>query len=174
MRRIGLFLFIMIVSAACHLSPTPLEGEPTYTPRPETPPPFTIVPAAQPTTLPTFLPLAPPPVTNIPVTSAPPLGATCQVYTTYSGTVAANKLSLRSAPSVAAPQVFRVPNNTPVFLVPGSQEVEGDGYHWLNVIYVDVTQTRYVGWMARDSYSKGGVRDPSIATLQQTGAQAAC
>ncbi|MBK8025814.1 MAG: hypothetical protein IPK19_31600 [Chloroflexi bacterium] len=108
------------------------------------------------------------------MTSVPILGALCPVYTTYSGARSDNKLSLRSAPSAGATQVFRVPNQVEVLLVPGSSEVEADGYHWLNVIYVESAQTRYVGWIARDSYQLNGVRDPSIATLRPAGTQSPC
>ena len=134
------------------------------------------------TQLPTLLPLpggggsvlATPQPTLIPVTSVPVLGTQCQIYTVYSGVDPLNKLSLRISPSISAPQVFRVPTGTQVLLIPNTQETEGDGYHWLNVIYVDPFQTRYQGWMARDSFSKNGVRDPSIATLRPIGASAAC
>ena len=93
---------------------------------------------------------------------------------TYSGVDPRNSLSLRISPSISAAQVFRVPTGTQVLLIPNSQETEGDGYHWLNVIYLDTTQIRYQGWMARDSFSTNGVRDPSIATLRPIGASAAC
>jgi hypothetical protein len=101
-------------------------------------------------------------------------GQLCQVYTTYSGLDPANKLSLRAQPSAAATQMLKMPNNAQVFLVPGSQEVEAEGYHWLNIIYVDPLGNRYQGWTARDSFSAQGVRDPSIATLRATGQQAPC
>ena len=130
---------------------------------------------------PTLLPLGEgssvintPQPTLIPVTSVPPLGTLCQIYTTYSGVDPRNSLSLRTSVSVSAPQVFRVPNNQNVFLVPGSGEIEADGYHWLNIIYVQSPQMRYQGWMARDSFSANGVRDPSIATLRLVNAQAGC
>jgi len=130
---------------------------------------------------PTLLPLGEgssvintPQPTLIPVTSVPPLGTLCQIYTTYSGVDPRNSLSLRTSASVSAPQVFRVPNNQNVFLVPGSGEIEADGYHWLNIIYVQSPQMRYQGWMARDSFSANGVRDPSIATLRLVNAQAGC
>lgn len=112
--------------------------------------------------------------TLIPVTSAPPLGGLCQIYTTYSGVDPRNNLSLRNSPSVSAPQIYRVPTNQNVFLVPGSGEIEADGYHWLNVIYAQSPQMRYQGWMARDSFAANGVRDPSIATLRLVNAQSAC
>jgi len=112
--------------------------------------------------------------TLLPVTSAPPLGGLCQIYTTYSGVDPRNNLSLRNSASVNAPQIYRVPTNQNVFLVPGSGEIEADGYHWLNVIYVQSPQMRYQGWMARDSFSANGVRDPSIATLRLVNAQGGC
>ncbi len=134
------------------------------------------------TTAPTLLPLVDtsvdvlgtPQPTLFPVTSAPPLGTLCQVYTTYSGVDPRNNLSLRVNASVSAPQIFRVPTGQQVYLVPGSGEIEADGYHWLNVIYVQSPQMRYQGWMARDSFSANGVRDPSIATLRLMNAQAGC
>jgi hypothetical protein len=118
-------------------------------------------------------------VTNLPaglpvVTSAPPLGTQCQVYTTYSGTDPRNVLSLRSSPSAAAQQVFLVPTNTQVMLVPNSQEVDAESYHWLNVIYAPAGGGRYQGWIARDSYIRNGIRDPSVPTLIATGTVAAC
>jgi len=134
------------------------------------------------TTAPTLIPLidtnvdalGTPQPTLFPVTSAPPLSMLCQVYTTYSGTDPRNNLSLRINPSVSAPQIFRVPTGQQVYLVPGSGEIEADGYHWLNVIYVSSPQMRYQGWMARDSFSANGVRDPSIETLRLVNAQAGC
>jgi hypothetical protein len=106
--------------------------------------------------------------------SAPPIGGSCQVYITYSGRDPANLLSLRSQPSVSAPQVAKIPNNVQVFLVPNTQEIAADGYHWLNIIYVDSFQNRYQGWTARDGFSTNGVADPSVATLRPAGQQAAC
>ena len=108
------------------------------------------------------------------VTSMPPLNSLCQIYTTYSGVDPRNNLSLRTTPSISGPQIFRVPTNQNVFLVPGSGEIEAEGYHWLNIIYVQSPQMRYQGWMARDSFSTNGVRDPSIATLRLVNAQAGC
>jgi hypothetical protein len=168
MLRMSLFVLIVLISAACNLSATPPTLEPTYTPRPIASP--SSLPAATPdVVLPTLLPL--PPI----ATSVPLLGTLCQVYTTYSGVDPNNKLSLRSTPSAEAYQVLRVPNNAQVFLVPGSLEVVAEDYHWLNVIYADAaTQVRYQGWMARDSYSVQGVRNPTIPTLRQTGVQAPC
>ncbi len=170
MRRIGLFVLIVLASVACNLSAQPPSVSPTSTPGlPDpTPPPATLTPGAD-VAPPTLLPLPGPPMTTVPTTSN-----LCQAYTTYSGTRPDNKLSLRSDPSVAAIQVFRVPNHAQVLLVPGSQEVETEGYHWLQVIYVDTTQMRYQGWMARDSYAVEGVRNPSIATLRPLGIQVPC
>jgi hypothetical protein len=184
-RTTGLFVLIILTCAGCNLSRTEVAALPTNTlavtedatPRPtRTPIPFGV------TTFPTLLPLPgndgavfnTPQPTLLPVTSAPPLGSVCQVYVAYSGVDPQNKLSLRTSASISAPQVFRVPTNAQVLLIPGSQEMEGDGYHWLNVIYVDYTQIRYQGWMARDSFSKNGVRDPSIPTLRPLGATSAC
>jgi hypothetical protein len=81
---------------------------------------------------------------------------------------------MRAEPRAESTQLLRVPTNVQVYLVPGSQEVEAEGYHWLNVIYVDPSQNRYQGWIARDSYIRSGVRIPSIATLIPTGQQAPC
>lgn len=175
MWRLILPLLILICSA-CNLSAAPPTPSPTVT----QPPTFlvTATPAGDPSTpevgRPTLLPLPGLPATSIPVTSVPLLNATCQVYTTYSGVRADNRLSLRSGPSTEAPQIFRVPNNIQVLLVPGSQEVEADGYHWLNVIYEDSPQMRYTGWIARDSFEVNGVRDTSVATLRPTQNQAPC
>jgi len=186
MGRIGLLMLVMLVSAACNLSRAEVAAVPTGVPAvteegtphaTRTPIPFGI------TALPTLLPLpdgsgsiiiATPQPTLVPVTSVPPLGSVCQVYTTYSGVDPRNSLSLRTSPSISAPQIFRVPTNAQVLLVPAANETEGDGYHWLNVIYVDTSQVRYLGWMARDSFSTNGVRDPSIATLRPTAASSAC
>jgi len=123
---------------------------------------------------PTRLPLPGLPETAIPVTSVPSLNATCQVYTTYSGVRSDNTLSLRADPTTEAVQLFRVPNNTEVYLVPGSQEADADGYHWLNVIYEASSQVRYIGWIARDSFEVNGVRDTSVATLRRTASQVPC
>ena len=187
MKRIGILIALLVISAGCNLNRTDVAALPTntasvteaVTPRPtRTPIPFGV------TNLPTLLPLpgndgagtilATPQPTLIPVTSVPPLGAICQIYVTYSGVDPQNKLSLRISPSVSAPQISRVPTNINVLLVPTSQETEGDGYHWLNVIYLETPNTRYQGWMARDSFSTNGVRDPSIATLRPLGASAPC
>jgi hypothetical protein len=123
---------------------------------------------------PTLLPLPGLPVNTAPVTSVPLLGGLCEVYSTYSGVRPDNKLSMRSAPSAAAPQIFRVPNFIQVLRVPNSQEVEAEGYHWLNVIYVDTPDMRYIGWIARDSFETNGQRDISIATLRPEGTQSPC
>lgn len=177
-------LLLMLVCAGCNLNRTEVAVLPTDAPESteaatshatRTPIPFGV------TSLPTLIPLpdsgtitvSTPQPTLLPVTSAPPLNTMCPVYNTYSGVDPRNSLSLRTAASVSAPQVFRVPTGVQVLLVPGSQETEGDGYHWLNVIYVD-KETRYVGWMARDSFSTNGVRDPSVATLRPLGATAVC
>lgn len=101
-------------------------------------------------------------------------GRECEIYTTYSGVDPANTLSLRAQPSAASTQLLRVPNNVRVFLLPEVQEIEAEGYHWRNVIYVDPLQNRYSGWMARDSYMAGGIRNPTIATLRPTGEVGVC
>ncbi len=178
MRKIGLLVLIIIVSVACNLTTDAPTRPPRFTdtPLPEaTSTPLPISNAAGPTILPIPGSAATSArSTSVPVTSAANIGSQCEVYITYSGADPNNFLSLRSAPSATASQVFRVPNNTQVLLVPGSEEVEAEGYRWLNVIYVQSAQMRYQGWMARDSYARGGVRDPSIATLRQRGTQAAC
>ena len=163
--RLIVFLCLLMAVTACNLSssPPPVEGIDTPAETEVDSPPLlaTITVISD--------PLAPPPAT-----SAPSLGSQCQVYITYSGVNADNKLSMRSEPSPTATQIFRVPNNTEVFLIPGSQEVEAEGYHWLYVLYVDSPQARYQGWIARDSFETNGVRDASIATLRDAGTQAAC
>jgi hypothetical protein len=188
LKRLWIISTFLLVCAGCNLSrSTEVAALPTDTPAitEEGTPRVTRTPidfGVGITQLPTLLPLpggggsilATPQPTLIPVTSVPLLGTACQIYTVYSGIDPQNKLSLRASPSISAPQVFRVPTGTQVLLIPSSQETEGDGYHWLNVIYVDPFQTRYQGWMARDSFSKNGVRDPSIATLRPLGASAAC
>lgn len=164
----------MLVGAglACNLStgvptPTPLSD---VSPIPSIVPPITVVVRHTPTLI--GVPGLQP--TTLPVTSVPALGVGCQVYTTYSGVKAENKLSLRESPNSTATQVYRVPNFAEVLLVPDSTEIEAEGYHWLNVMYVDAAGIRYWGWIARDSYAINGVRDPSIATLRPTGRQADC
>jgi hypothetical protein len=171
-----ILLLLILICSACNLSAAPPTPLPT-----ETQPPTFLVTATpdgvQPTpdiNRPTRLPLPGLPDTGVPVTSAPLLNTTCQVYTTYSGARADNTLSLRSDPSTEAPQVFRVPNRIEVLRVPGSQEVEADGYHWLNVIYEESAQMRYIGWIARDSFEVNGVRDTSVATLRRTATHAPC
>ena len=183
--RVGIVITLAVICAGCNLNRAEVAALPTNmpvvtedaTPRPtRTPIAFGV------TTLPTLLPLPgnpgslinTPQPTLIPVTSVPPMGSVCQIYVAYSGVDPQNKLSLRTSASISAPQVFRVPTNAHVLLIPTSQETEGDGYHWLNVIYIDSSQIRYQGWMARDSFSTNGVRDPSIATLRPLGATAPC
>lgn len=112
--------------------------------------------------------------TNVPAPNASVLGQNCPVYVVYSGSDPANVISLRAQPSAASPQVMRVPNNMRVYLVPGTQEVEAEGYHWLNIVYVDAAQNRYQGWAARDSFMQSGIRDTSIQTLRPTGEQSPC
>jgi hypothetical protein len=162
-----LLLLLAVLISACNLSNEPVAEPPTAT-------------FAE---LSTDTPVPTPALTDVNVSPQPTALATpgslntgrlCDVYTTYSGTDARNVLSMRAEPSADSAQVLRVPNNAPVFLVPGSQEVEAEGYHWLNVIYVDASQNRYEGWIARDSFMSGGVRDPSVSTLRSTGRQAAC
>jgi hypothetical protein len=177
MSRIALLLFIIITATACNLT----SEAPTRTPRPtESVPPTTAASAVTPSSsAPNIQPIANLGVTNASVptvagTNVPLTGSLCDVYTTYSGRDPNNRLSLRAEPSPSGAQIFRVPTNTQVLLVAGSQEIEAEGYHWLNVIYVESAQRRYQGWMARDSYSVGGVRDPNIATLVAAGTQASC
>ena len=168
--RISLLIVIMFVCSACNLSLAP----PTPTPDDSTQPPTFLATATSDDMLPTRLPLPGVPETAVPVTNVPLLGDTCEVYTTYSGARADNTLSLRAGPSTETQQIFRVPNNIEVWRVPGSQEVEAEGYHWLNVIYEAPSQTRYIGWVARDSFEVNGVRDPSVETLRPAGSQAPC
>ncbi|HLV36028.1 MAG TPA: SH3 domain-containing protein [Spirillospora sp.] len=175
MRPIGVLIFI--ISAACNLATIPPTPTPTQAPVvtvTDSPPPVATITLIGAVAEPTRLPLPGLPATAIPVTSVPSLGSLCQVYTTYSGARADNVLSLRSDPSTEAQQIFRVPNNVQVLRVPGSPEVEADGYHWLNVIYVDTSQMRYLGWIARDSFEVNGVRDPSVATLRPGNTQVPC
>ena len=177
MRYIGLILLILS-SLACNLARTTPTPEPNLEPPPtaEVTESVSFLATATPIIVgrPTLLPLPGLPVIAPPVTSVPNLGALCEVYSTYSGARADNKLSMRSAPSTTAPQVFRVPNNIQVLRVPNSQEVEAEGYHWLNVIYTDTPQMRYIGWIARDSFEVNGDRDPSVATLRAEGTQSPC
>lgn len=185
MGRISLLILVILISAGCNLSQTEVAAIPTNTasitedaaPRP-TRTPISFGDEVRPTLLPlsgagsVIQNTAQP--TLIPVTSVPALGGLCAIYITYSGVDPRNNLSLRTSASASAPLIFRVPTNVQVLLVPGSQEVEAETYHWLNVIYVQSPQMRYQGWMARDSFSTNGVRDPSIATLRPIGAQAGC
>jgi hypothetical protein len=170
------FLFVLIIVATgCNLSTRPQTIQPSNTPSVTSPSPLLATITLEGASIrPTLLPLPNLPATSFSVTSVPSLGALCQVYVTYSGSRADNKLSLRSAPSSDVLQIFRVPNNTEVLLVPGSQEIEAEGYHWQNVIYMESPQMRYQGWIARDSYEVNGVRDPSIVTLRQAGSEVAC
>ncbi len=184
-KRLGLLIGVILSIAGCNLSSaevsTPTVDLPIATEDVALRPTRTPISFGA-TVRPTLLPLIDPGIvtlstaqpTLIPVTSVPALGGLCQVYTTYSGVDPRNSLSLRTSASTSAPQVFRVPNNQQVLLVPGSGEIEADGYHWLNIIYVQSPQMRYKGWMARDSFSANGVRDPSIATLRLENAQAGC
>jgi len=179
-------VIVMFVTGACNLQSA---SAPTRTPEilpsvelPET----NIVPLTnQPPTLSTTLQLTPnrtalptrlPSVgaTSLPSPNAQALGQNCAVYVVYSGSDPDNVISLRAQPDTTAPQVLRIPNNARVYLVPGSVEIEADGYHWLNVLYVDAAQNRYQGWAARDSFMEGGVRDTSINTLRATGEQSPC
>ena len=165
MSKARIFLLLIFVSA-CNLTRQP----PTEIPPPLTteeviePIEQTIEPLNQPTALPT---LAPPPVLLR-------SGNGCAVYITYSGVDPNNKLSLREQPSISAVQVLKLPNNVQVYQLRGTQEIEAEGYHWLNIFYVDAQQVRYEGWAARDSFETGGVRDPSIATLRATSQQVEC
>jgi hypothetical protein len=165
MWRIGMAIVAAMLVSSCNLT-----DDPPITVQP----PTEAVTTQTPIPSPALTPLGPTPLPALGSTNSPALGEQCQVYTTYSGTDPRNVLSLRSEPSADAVQVFRVPTNVQVYRVPGSQEIEAEGYHWLNIIYVDPAQNRYQGWMARDSYILRGMRDPSIATLRPTGQQAAC
>ena len=166
----SLFFLSALLISACNLSSEPPASPPTatfvelatQTPAPAASPALTDVNAA------------PQQTGQPPQAGGTNTGMLCDVYTAYSGTDPRNVLSMRAEPSADSTQVLRVPNNAPVFLVPNSEEVEAEGYHWLNVIYVDAAQNRHEGWMARDSFMSGGVRDPSVSTLRPTGRQAAC
>lgn len=105
--------------------------------------------------------------------STPP-GQSCAVYIVYSGVDPANVISMRISPSLESAQVYRIPNHARVYLLPGSQEVEAEGYRWLNIIYVDPAGQRYQGWAARDSFIQAGTRDPAIQTLRSTGEMQPC
>ncbi len=184
MRQLGMLIVMVLVCAGCNLSRTEVASVPTDTPditddaslRP-TRTPISFGDEVRPTLLPlpdTGSVINTPQPTLIPVTSVPVTGGLCQIYTTFSGNDPRNNLSLRNNASTNAPQIYRVLTDKQVLLVAGSQEIEADGYHWLNVIYEASAQMRYQGWMARDSYMVNGVRDTSIATLRPTGAQAGC
>lgn len=158
------FILLLLLISGCNLTtqrPTeiPLATEEIIEPIDQTTEPLN-----QPTPLPS---LAPPPVLLR-------SGNGCAVYTTYSGTDPDNKLSMREQPSTSANQILKLPNNAQVYQLRGTQEIEAEGYHWLNIFYVDAQQVRYEGWAARDSFETGGVRDPSIATLRATGQQIDC
>ncbi|MEO8607707.1 MAG: hypothetical protein ABI690_07505 [Chloroflexota bacterium] len=168
MKRLGLLLLTVLL-AACNLTTEPVDTPPTATEAVEQTSslPASVTPlgvGSQPT-------LAPPPVANTPTM---PSGTLCMVYTTYSGSDPNNLLSLRAQPSVSATQVIKLPNNASVFRFPNSKEILADGYHWLNIIYIDTAQNRFQGWTARDSFEANGVRDSLIATLRATNQQAAC
>jgi hypothetical protein len=166
MKFLGALLLIALL-AACNLSTQPVETAPTEI--------ATLEPTPQPLSSVTPLllngTLAPPPLAN---GTAQPAGTLCQVYTTYSGSDPDNLLSLRAQPSVSGAQILKLPNNASVFRLPNAQEIEADGYHWLNISYVDANQNRFQGWTARDSFATNGVRDPLIATLRATNQQAPC
>lgn len=171
---------VVLVTAACNLTTeAPVRSTPTAAPTAAITPAFSASPTqAVPMLTPIRTgPLPPPPLpgaTSILPQATGVFGTACAMYVTYSGPDPANLLSLREQPGTTARQVFRVPNNTHVLLMPDSQEVEADGYHWLNVIYLDPAQNRYEGWIARDSYAAGGVRNPAISTLKPTGQQSPC
>lgn len=164
-----MLILVAMLATACNLSTQPIVNTPESTETGSQPllPPPSVTPlmlTARPTLIPPPLPDA--------ATFAP--GTQCAVYTTFSGSDPDNLLSLRAQPSTIANQILKLPNNTRVFLIPDAQEIEADGYHWLNIIYIDTTQKRYQGWTARDSFAANGVRDPSIATLRPTGQQSPC
>lgn len=166
MGKIGIMLLLLaMMISACNLSDNPpvTSFPPTENFAAETPVPS-----------PALTPLGPTPLPALGSSSNPALGTVCDVFTTYSGTDPRNVLSMRAEPSANATLVIRVPTNNPVYRVPDSQEVEAEGFRWLNVIYVDPSQNRYTGWIARDSYIQSGVRNPSISTLRPTGQQAPC
>lgn len=155
------FLLLLFLTSACNLTTQrPTEIIPTLEIE-------AVIETVEPTN-PSLPTLAPPPVL------LRGSGDGCAVYTTFSGVDPNNTLSLRAQPSTSAVQLVRVPNNTQVYQLRDTQEVEAEGYHWLNIYYIDSQQTRYEGWAARDSFEMGGVRDPSIATLRATGQQIAC
>ena len=168
-KRWSMLMLVAVMAAACNLSTQPIVNTPESTEtgsQPLLPPPSVtpLVLTSQPTLQPPPLPAA--------ATFAP--GTQCAVYTTYSGSDPDNLLSLRAQPTTIANQILKLPNNARVFLIPNAQEVAADGYHWLNIVYIDAAQNRYQGWTARDSFATNGVRDPSIATLRSTGQQSPC
>lgn len=170
MRKWWLMLILVATLAtACNLSTHPIVNTPQSTEAASQP--LLPLPSVTPLVLTTQPTLPPPPLLDV-ATFAP--GTQCAVYTTYSGSDPDNLLSLRAQPTVTANQILKLPNTTRVFLIPNAQEVEADGYHWLNIIYIDTDQNRYQGWTARDSFATNGVRDPSIATLRPTGQQSPC
>ncbi|MDZ4764258.1 MAG: hypothetical protein SGI73_06865 [Chloroflexota bacterium] len=187
MTTVVLGVSILIMTIACNLASVGSQRESAVSETPTdslqsletTLPTFE---AIEPLTLPTALPLLGGSAPNIILTPMMPFVGTpatdgsqrCDVYSTYSGGNPANTLSMRSTPSGGAEQIVRLPNASQVFRIPNSQEIDAEGYHWLNIIYVDARQNRYEGWTARDSYQLGGVRDPSVATLRPTGQQTAC
>jgi hypothetical protein len=184
-RRVGLSILVFFTAVACNLTGgtdndvrsatyTPFPTKAAVTDPQPSPTPTGVLVVSRATL--TGLPRPGTSATSTPisVTSVPSLGKQCQVYQTYSGRDPRNFLSLRQEPNATAAQVFKVPNNINVLLVPETQEVEAGGYHWLNVIYEAAPGSRFIGWIARDSYQVGGVRNPTIATLVRTETTAAC
>jgi hypothetical protein len=169
MKHLAALLLIALL-AACNLTTQPVAVAPTSTATLELTATSALPPSVTPLTVGSKPTLAPPPLANA---TLPP-GSLCQVYTTYSGSDPDNLLSLRAAPTVSARQVLKLPNKASVFLVPDSQEIEADGYHWLNIIYVDTSNQRFQGWTARDSFEADGIRNPLIATLRTASQQAPC
>jgi hypothetical protein len=153
--------------------------EPTKAPdgeREAVPPERTEEPKLTATPLATNTPAATqtPTFTASPTRRPPTVAPECEVYLTYAGNDPSSFLSLRERPSTRAPQVTRLPNNTQVIRVAGSEEVAADDYHWLHIIYTDQQRRSHEGWAARDSFVTGGARDPSVATLQATGTMVPC
>lgn len=170
MKPLGALLLIVLL-AACNLTTQPVAVAPTETATVEVVATFALPASVTPLFAGGQPTLAPPPLPNSP--TLPP-GSECPTYTTYSGSDPDNLLSLREQPAVSARQIIKLPNNTTVFRVPGSQETEADGYHWINIIYIDAAKNRFQGWTARDSFESDGVRNTLIATLRETGQQAPC